>query len=70
MLAMIPFPKVQCRAQAEIDAVVGRHRLPTFADTPHLPYVRAIIREVLRWRPTIPFSIPHAATNEDWYEGM
>jgi cytochrome P450 len=70
MLAMIAFPKVQRRAQAEIDAVVGRDRLPTFADTSHLPYVRAIIREVLRWRPTIPFSIPHAATNEDWYEGM
>jgi cytochrome P450 len=70
MLTMIAFPKVQRRAQAEIDAVVGRDRLPTFADTPRLPYVRAIIREVLRWRPTIPFSIPHAATNEDWYEGM
>jgi cytochrome P450 len=70
MLAMIAFPKVQRRAQAEIDAVVGRDRLPTFAHTPRLPYVRAIIREVLRWRPAIPFSIPHAATNEDWYEGM
>ncbi|KAI0276739.1 cytochrome P450 [Russula aff. rugulosa BPL654] len=32
MLAMIAFPKVQLRAQAEIDAVVGRDRLPTFAD--------------------------------------
>ena len=70
MLSMIAFPKVQLRAQAEIDAAVGRDRLPTFADTPRLPYVRAIIREVLRWRPTAPFSIPHAATNEDWYEGM
>ncbi len=70
MLAMIAFPKVQRRAQAEIDAVVGRDRLPTFADTPRLPYVQAIIKEVLRWRPTLPFSIPHAATNEDWYEGM
>ncbi|KAF8488636.1 cytochrome P450 [Russula emetica] len=70
MLAMIAFPKVQRRAQAEIDAVVGRDRLPTFDHTPRLPYVQAIIREVLRWRPSIPFSVPHAATNEDWYEGM
>ena len=70
MLTIIAFPKVQRRAQAEIDIVVGRDRLPTFADIPRLPYVRAIIREVLRWRPSIPFSIPHAATNEDWYEGM
>ena len=67
---MIAFPDAQRRAQAEIDAVVGRDRLPTFADAPHLPYVRAIIREILRWRPVAPFSMPHVATGEDWYEGM
>jgi cytochrome P450 len=67
---MIAFPEVQRRAQAEIDAIVGRDRLPTFADAPRLPYVLAIIREILRYRPTIPFLIPHAATEEDWYEGM
>ena len=67
---MIAFPEVQRRAQAEIDAVVGRDRLPTFADAPRLPYVRAVIREVLRWRPGGPFSTPHVATEEDWYEGM
>jgi cytochrome P450 len=70
MLAMIAFPEVQRRAQAEIDAVVGRDHLPTFADTPRLPYVRAIIREVLRWNPSIPLGAPHVAAEEDWYEGM
>ena len=69
-LAMIAFPKVQRRAQVEIDAVVGRDRLPTFADSPHLPHVRAIISEFPRWRPATPFSVPHVATGEDWYEGM
>jgi cytochrome P450 len=67
---MIAFPEVQRRAQAEMDAVVGRDRLPTFSDAPHLPYVRAIIREILRWHPIAPFSMPHVATEEDWYEGM
>jgi cytochrome P450 len=67
---MMAFPKVQQRAQAEIDAVVGRDRLPIFSDAPSLPYVQAIIRETLRWRPSIPFLVPHAATEEDWYEGM
>ena len=67
---MIAFPEVQRRAQAEIDAVVGRDRLPTFADVLRLPYVCAIIKEILRWRPAVPLGIPHAATNEDWYEGM
>jgi cytochrome P450 len=69
-LAMIAFPEVQRRAQAEIDAVVGRDRLPSFADAPRLPYVCAILKEVLRWRPTSPLGVPHVATKEDWYEGM
>lgn len=67
---MVAFPRVQRRAQAELDAVVGRTRLPTFADAPHLPYVRAIIKEVLRWRPPTPLGVPHKATEDDWYEGM
>ena len=69
-LAMVAFPQVQRRAQAELDAVVGRTRLPTFADAPHLPYVRAVIKEVLRWRPAIPLGMPHKATEDDWYDGM
>ena len=54
MLAMVLYPDVMKRAQAEIDAVVGRDRMPTFADEPHLPYVRAMVKEVLRWRPVGP----------------
>lgn len=50
-LAMILHPEVQLRAQRELDAMVGRSRVPSFADMPHLPYLCAIVREVLRWRP-------------------
>ena len=69
-LAMVAFPQVQRKAQAELDAVVGRTRLPTFADAPNLPYVRAIVKEVLRWRPPVPLGMPHKSTEDDWYEGM
>jgi len=47
-LAMIAFPEVQRRAQAELDTIIGRDRLPTFADAPRLPYVCTVIKEVLR----------------------
>jgi cytochrome P450 len=67
---MIAFPEVQHRAQAELDAVIGRDRLPTFSDAPRLPYLGAVIKEVLRWRPSLPLSVPHAVTEDDWYEGM
>jgi cytochrome P450 len=70
MLAMVAFPEVQPRAQAELDAVVGRARLPTYADAPRLPYVRAIIKEVIRWRPVVRLGVPHKVVEDDWYEGM
>jgi len=42
------------KAQAEIDRVVGRSRLPKFSDYDNLPYIRALVKEVLRWRPVAP----------------
>jgi cytochrome P450 len=69
-LAMIAYPETQARAQAELDAVVGRSRLPTFADYPHLPYIRAMVKEALRWSPLTPLGVPHQSTQDDWYEGM
>ncbi|KAH9179333.1 cytochrome P450 [Lactarius sanguifluus] len=70
MLAMLAYPETQARAQAELDAVVGRERLPTFADYPHLPYIRAMVKEALRWRAVDPVGLPHRSTEDDWYEGM
>ena len=70
MLAMVAFPETQRRAQAELDAVVGRGRVPSFSDLPSLPYLRAMVKEVLRWRPVLPVGIPHCSIEDDWYEGM
>lgn len=47
-------PAVMCKAQAELDAKVGRGRPPTFDDADSLPYIQAIVKEVLRWRPVAP----------------
>src|SRR5216683_1050141 len=69
-LAMLAYPETQARAQAELDTVVGRARLPTFADYPLLPYTRAMVKELLRWKPGAPQAAPHRTTEDDWYEGM
>jgi cytochrome P450 len=47
------FPEVQRRAQEEVDSVVGTDRLPSLSDRPKLPYVQAVIKEVLRWAPVV-----------------
>lgn len=68
-LAMALNPLVQKKAQEEIDRVIGTERLPTFADRDQLPYVDAIVKEVLRWHPSAPMGVPHAVTDDDVYEG-
>ncbi|KAK7745701.1 hypothetical protein SLS62_009667 [Diatrype stigma] len=68
-LAMTVYPEVQRKAQEEIDRVVGRDRLPTMADRQDLPYVEAVVREVLRWQPVAPMGLPHTSTADDVCEG-
>ncbi|KAM0424378.1 hypothetical protein ACHAPT_010526 [Fusarium lateritium] len=60
---------VQRKAQEEIDRVIGNERLPTLADRPSLPYIEAIVKEVLRWHPVAPMGLPHTSTADDVYEG-
>ena len=54
-LAMTLYPDVVKKAQAELDAVVGPRRLPTFADWENLPFLDAVLKEVFRWAPVTPF---------------
>ncbi|KAG2069067.1 cytochrome P450, partial [Suillus decipiens] len=69
-LTMVSCPDIQRCAQAEIDSVIGRDRLPTFEDRTSLPYVESILRETLRWCPFGPLgSIPHATSSDDVYDG-
>ncbi|KAM0328710.1 hypothetical protein ACHAQA_005123 [Verticillium albo-atrum] len=69
LLAMVLEPDVLKKAQDEVDRVVGRDRLPHWDDESSLPYVRAMIKEVLRWRPVNKYGMYHASTEDDWYDG-
>ncbi|KAF7535024.1 hypothetical protein G7054_g5727 [Neopestalotiopsis clavispora] len=66
-LAMALNPEAMRKAQEEIDRVVGSDRLPTWEDEQDLPYVRAMIKETLRWRPVNKFGMYHAASEDSWY---
>lgn len=57
ILLMVVFPAMQTRAQAEIDEVVGKDRLPSSEDEPRLPFVCALIKEVLRFAPVAPLGM-------------
>ena len=49
ILAMINFPEIQLKAQEELDRVVERSRLPSFADEADMPYLSAVVKEVFRF---------------------
>ncbi|ESK84350.1 cytochrome p450 [Moniliophthora roreri MCA 2997] len=68
-LAMIAFPDTQRKAQEELDRVIGRERIPTIDDMDSLPYMRAVVKEVMRWRPAVPMGVLHASLRDDFYEG-
>ncbi|KAF9634968.1 Cytochrome P450 [Lasiodiplodia theobromae] len=70
ILCMTLFPEAMRTAQEEIDRVVGSDRLPQWEDEQELPYTRALIKEVLRWRPVNKFGMTHASSEDDWYEGF
>ena len=53
LMAMALHPEWLARCQEELDRVCG-DRMPTVADAPHLPTVRACLKETLRWRPGVP----------------
>lgn len=48
ILAMILYPDVAAKARRELDTVIGSERLPNLHDRCSLPYVDAIVKEVLR----------------------
>ncbi|KAF8484314.1 cytochrome P450 [Gautieria morchelliformis] len=63
MIALVIDPVIQARAQAELDIVTARNRLPEFSDRRHLPYIQCIISEAFR-------CVPHRLTRDDTYNGL
>ncbi|KAI9058126.1 cytochrome P450 [Trametes sanguinea] len=62
--AMALHPEVQQKARAELDAVVGPHRLPEFGDRESLVYINAIVKESLRWHSVLPLGVTHKSTED------
>ncbi|GJE90574.1 cytochrome P450 [Phanerochaete sordida] len=69
LIAMALNPAAQSRAQEEIDAVLGHSRLPQLSDKNDLPYVSALVKEVMRWHPMLPLSIARRTAADDTYQG-
>lgn len=68
IMALILYPEVQDHAQAEIDRVVGRDRLPNFNDKASLQYIDALLLETMRWAALVPMgTFPYERINLPGY---
>ncbi|KAJ3288462.1 hypothetical protein HDU79_004819 [Rhizoclosmatium sp. JEL0117] len=64
---LISHPSLQQKIHNELDATIGRDRLPTLADEPNLPYLCAFIRESQRLRPVSATAVPRVTlTPQKW----
>ena len=62
-------PHVVKNAQEELDRVVGNERLPELSDWENLPYISALLKELLRWACPLPLGIPKRVMEDDVYKG-
>ncbi|KAF7368863.1 Cytochrome P450 [Mycena venus] len=69
VLAMLANPEAQKKAQEEIDFITGGKYLPTFNDKAAMPYVSALVKEVMRWENVTPAAAPHLLMTDDEYRG-
>lgn len=69
MLHIIRNTAIQARIQTELDAVIGRDRLPLVDDRSRMPYSEAVILEALRLFMAHTFGIPHRALRDTKLRG-
>lgn len=61
MAELIKNPRVQQKAQEELDRVIGYDRVMTEADFSNLPFLQCVAKEALRLHPPTPLMLPHRA---------
>jgi cytochrome P450 len=64
ILFMLHNPEPFKKAQAELDQVVGRSRLPNLEDKAQLPYFEALLAEIMRCADAAPFGVPRTVHKE------
>ena len=69
VMAAATHPEQQLRVQQELDAVVGKNRVPQFDDWNDLPVTQAFCRETYRWRPVSAGGFAHRTTSDLNFNG-
>ncbi|KAE9386599.1 hypothetical protein BT96DRAFT_748044, partial [Gymnopus androsaceus JB14] len=57
IIDMLMNPEVQPKAHRKLKKVLGPGDLPSFSNEPTLPYITAVVREVMRYNPVVPLGM-------------
>nr|QNS30002.1 cytochrome P450 [Nothapodytes nimmoniana] len=69
MTELIMNPKVMQRAQTEVRSFLGERRSVLENDMPHMPYLRAVIKEIFRLHPPAPVLLPRESMEDVTIDG-
>ncbi|KAL0059730.1 hypothetical protein AAF712_013526 [Marasmius tenuissimus] len=70
ILALASNPDVQRKAQNEIERNIGYQRAPQSDDIASLPFVKAVVKETFRFRPSVPVGASlRTAVDGEFYRG-
>ncbi|NXC39806.1 CP2U1 protein, partial [Penelope pileata] len=69
LLYMSLYPEVQEKVHAEIEAVLGRDKVPSLTHKAQMPFTEATIMEVQRMTAVVPLSIPRMASETSVLQG-
>ncbi|GJE96529.1 cytochrome P450 [Phanerochaete sordida] len=61
------FPEAQAAGHSALDGVLKGERLPEIEDRNALPYITALLYELLRWHPVTPVGVPHRTSADSYY---
>lgn len=63
ILFMLHHPEVMAKVKEELDTQIGRDRLPTIDDLPHLPYTESTLLEGMRQASIVPLATTHSTSS-------
>ncbi|KAH7681581.1 Premnaspirodiene oxygenase protein [Dioscorea alata] len=69
MTELIMNPRVMKKAQEEVRSRVGNRKFVLESDLPHLPYLKAVIKEIFRLHPPAPLLVPRESMEQVTIEG-
>ncbi|KAL1551760.1 trimethyltridecatetraene synthase-like [Salvia divinorum] len=64
MSELLKKPEILKKATEELDRIIGQNRWVTEKDIPSLPYVEAIVKEIMRLHPVAPMLVPRLARED------